>query len=101
MNRLVFYFKCFKAVLPKSKAVFRDSITNFSGHACTDTAFLNTFPREESKNRTRRAYFITKVKVIGTWIIKIDGLLHQSHTKDPGIKIKISLCITSNSCNMM
>src|SRR5699024_8012941 len=56
---------------------------NIGSDACLTGANFTltcTSPREERNNRSRLSTFVTKVYIICSWIIKVNGLLHHSQS---------------------
>src|SRR6478672_10319021 len=58
-------------------------------------------PREEGHDRARTSGLVTIIKVVGTGVVEIDGLLHQPHSKEAGIKIEVRLRVRGDCRHVM
>ena len=60
-----------------------------------------TRPRKKGDGRSRPSGPIAKLKMIGRWIVKVDGALGQAQAEDLGVKIHVALRIARDGSDMM
>src|SRR5690606_8030017 len=84
---VVNYIVRIKAFHPEIEAAFRHGVANFGGHARSFPALPDSFPGKESKNSTRAANFVAKVKMVGARIVEIYGFLQKAQAQRFSVKI--------------
>src|SRR5690606_4118806 len=85
-----------QSFFPERQTAGRYGIPHFGGHTGSLPAFGNSLPRKESKDRSRRSCFVAEVEVIGTGIIKVDGLLNESQSQDFRVESQVTFRVASD-----
>ena len=86
---------------PKIKRVGWDGESRFGGLTTAAASGGDPFPRKERQDGARVTGFVSKVKVIGTRVVEVDGFLDQSQSQRLRVKMQIALRIASDGGNVV
>src|SRR5690606_22579781 len=86
-----------KTLRPKIKASFGNRIADLRSHARTSPTLGSAVaPREKRQDGSRASHLVAEVKVIGSGIVKVDGLFDEPQAERPGIKVEIALGVAGD-----
>ena len=90
-----------QALLPELQRWARDTECSGGSFSYPQAAARGMRPGKEGKNGSRRPGIVSKVEVIGSRIVKVDGALYKTKPQHLGVEVEIALRVRSNRCDVM
>src|ERR1700722_11510324 len=90
-----------QTLLPERKRCARNAECGGRSFSHTQAAPRGVRPREERKDRAWRPGIVSKVEVIGSGIVEVDGAFYETEPQHFGVEVEVPLRVGSNRGDVM